>query len=419
MVRGWVQAIRNHKTMSFLVIRDCSGMVQATVDRQNRPDLDSAIASLSIESAVQVEGAVHRNDAVRLGQLEIIPDSIVIHGAADPQLPIQQTSKLDARLDWRFLDLRRPRNRIIFEVQTTAEAAMRTFWRTEGFLEIHSPKLMGSPSESGAELFTVDYFGGKAYLAQSPQFYKQMAMAAGLERVFEIGPVFRADPSFTTRHATEFTSIDMELSWIDSHEDVMRVEERWLQYVVQQVAEAHGPEIQRLFGTAVNIPELPFPRITMDEAQGVLSGLGHVRPPHSRDGDLDPQGEQVLGGYVADRYSHDFVFVTDYDWKVRPFYHMRDASRPSKTKSFDLLWKGLEVTTGAQREHRHATLVRQAQEKGLNLDQIRFYLDFFRFGCPPHGGLGFGLGRMLMSLLGLPNLREVSFLFRGPTRLTP
>ena len=419
LVRGWVSAIRSHKTMCFIVIRDPTGLVQATVDRSARPAVLAAVASLTPESVVEARGIVRRNDAVRLGGMELIPDSFIVHSVAEPRLPLGQDSKLDTRMDWRFLDLRRPANRLVLEVQTTAEAAMRAFWQAEGFLEIHTPKLMGSASESGAELFSVDYFGGKAYLAQSPQFYKQMAMAAGLEKVFEVGPVFRADPSFTTRHATEFTGVDMEISWIESHEDIMRLEERWLRHVVLRVAEAHGPEIRRLLGITVKAPELPFPRMTMQEAQAVLSGLGQPRPVDTREGDLDPRGEQLLGEYVARRFGHDFLFVTDYDWAVRPFYHMRDPTRPSVTRSFDLLWKGVEVTTGAQREHRHSLLAEQAAEKGLSVEQIRFYLDFFRFGCPPHGGLGFGLGRMLMSLLGLPNLREVSFLFRGPTRLTP
>jgi aspartyl-tRNA synthetase len=311
-------------------------------------------------------------------------------------------------------------------VQTTVEMAMRTFWLGERFIEIHSPKLMGSPSESGAELFELPYFERKAYLAQSPQFYKQMAMSAGFERVFEIGPVFRADPSFTARHMTEFTSVDMEMSWIDSHEDVMTFQERWLQYVYDQVSEKHGQEIMARFGVEVRSPEIPFPRLSMAEALAILAQASYVLPPEKKGdpsrcstGDIDPGGERLLGQWVKEKYKHDFVFLTDWPASVRPFYHMRHPGRPELTRSYDLIAGGLEITTGAQREHRHSVLIEQAREKGLGLEGIQFYLDFFRYGCPSHGGFGFGLSRFLMVLLGLSNVRDAVFLFRGPHRLNP
>jgi aspartyl-tRNA synthetase len=314
--------------------------------------------------------------------------------------------------------LRKPENLLIFQVATTAEMAMRTFWVEQRFIEIHSPKLMGSPSESGAELFELPYFDTKAYLAQSPQFYKQMAIAAGFERIFEIGPVFRADPSFTSRHMTEFTSVDMEIAWIESHNDVMSFLERWLHYTMQQVATAHGEAIFSRFGVEVIPPALPFPRVTMAEALQILNVAGYQLPAEKK-GDLDPGGEREIGRWVKETYQHDFVFLTDWPAVVRPFYHMRYPDQPDTTCSFDLLAKGLEITTGAQREHRYDVLARQAQEKGLHLDPIQFYLNFFKYGCPPHGGFGFGLARFIMVLLGLGNIREAVFLFRGPTRLHP
>jgi aspartyl-tRNA synthetase len=322
------------------------------------------------------------------------------------------------RLDWRFLDLRRPANTLVFKVQTAVEQAMREYWMKNGFIEIHSPKLMGAASESGAELFSVKYFGGTAYLAQSPQFYKQMAMAAGFDRVFEVGPVFRANPSFTSRHDTEFTSVDVEISWVDSHEDVMAFEEEWIRYVLQSVKSQYGEEIRREFNMEVDVPTTPFPRITMAQAYEMLAKSGHVLSPETK-GDLDPEGERRLCAMVKEQTGQEFVFVTDYPISVRPFYHMRHENNPQTTKSFDLLWKGLEVTTGAQREHRYDVLLRQVQEKGLNPEPIQSYLDCFRYGCPPHGGYGFGLTRMLMILLGVKNVREVTFLYRGPNRLAP
>jgi aspartyl-tRNA synthetase len=320
-------------------------------------------------------------------------------------------------MDWRYLDLRRPDRRLIFEVQTTVERAMREFWAKQGFIELHSPKFMGSASESGAELFKVEYFEGVAYLAQSPQFYKQMAMAAGFGKVFEVGPVFRANPSFTSRHDTEFTSVDVEISWIDSHEDVMAFEEAWLAHVLAAVKDAHGDAISSTFGTEVVVPGVPFPRIQLEHAKELLRERGHDAPGAGHD--LDPPSERALSELIRERDGHEFAFVTDYPTTVRPFYHMRHEHDQTLTKSFDLLWRGIEITTGAQREHRYEQLLAQAREKGVEIEPIQYYLDFFRYGTPPHGGFGFGLTRLLMQLCNQDNVREVTFLYRGPHRLEP
>jgi len=276
---------------------------------------------------------------------------------------------------------------------------------------------MGQPSESHAELFKLEYFETHAYLAQSPQFYKQMSMAAGLGKVFEIGPVFRADPSFTSRHATEFVSIDMEMSWIDSHEDVMNFQEGLLVKAIQAVKDEHGAEIEALYGFEVKVPSTPFPRIPLSEAHTIVQGRGYKVP--RQDGDLDPEGERQISAHVAEAQDHEFVFLTDYPKNIRPFYHMRHADNPDLTKSYDLIWKGTEITTGAQREHRVDVLTEQIKEKGLEPEGLNSYLDFFRYGVPPHGGFGMGLTRVVMLLLNLSNIREASFLFRGPNRLEP
>ncbi len=423
-IQGFVHVVRDQKAIQFVIVRDRTGLVQVVVPRSSENDaLNALVSELTRESAVTVVGDVAANPRVRLGGVEIHCAELVVESLAEAALPIDLGGRTDTastkRLDWRFLDLRQPRYQLLFDVQTTAEHAMRSFWVSEGFVEIHSPKLMGSPSESRAELFSLDYFGQTAYLAQSPQFYKQMAMAAGLERVFEIGPVFRADPSQTTRHAAEFTSVDMEMSWIGSHEDVMALEERWLRYVLEHVQAAHGDAIAEQYGVAVEVPTLPFPRLTMAEAQALLRKAGYTPPVDSRPGDLDPGGERVVCEAIRRDHDHAFVFITDYPVSVRPFYHMRHPDDPTLTRSFDLLWKGVEITTGAQREHRYDILRAQAVEKGLSPEPLQFYLDFFRYGCPPHGGLGFGLGRMLMILLEQPSLREVTFLHRTLNRLTP
>jgi nondiscriminating aspartyl-tRNA synthetase len=417
-IRGWVQAVRDQKRLQFLVIRDETGLAQVVLPKEDPPsELNEAVSALTVESAVTITGTAIADERVKLGGLEVRLEELGVDSLAEPELPIAPDSALDKRIDWRFLDLRRPDRKLIFEVQTTAEHAMREYWRRESFIELHTPKFMGSASESGAELFKVEYFDGVAYLAQSPQFYKQMAMAAGFGRVFEVGPVFRANPSFTSRHDTEFTSVDVEIAWIDSHEDVMAFEEAWLAHVLARVKETHGESIEATFDTEVVVPSVPFPRVTLEHAKELLREHGHEAP--GPEDDLDPPSERALSAIVKERHGHEFVFVTDYPTTVRPFYHMRHPDRPNLTRSFDLLWRGIELTTGAQREHRYGQLLAQAEDKRVDVGPIQYYLNFFRFGAPPHGGFGFGLTRLLMQLLGQENVREVTFLYRGPHRLEP
>jgi nondiscriminating aspartyl-tRNA synthetase len=418
-VRGWVQVVRDQKRVQFVVVRDETGQLQTVLGKDEEPSaLNELLSALTSESAVTVTGTIVADERVKLGGLELQLEAVEVDSPAEPEVPIAPDSALDKRIDWRYLDLRRPDRKLIFEVQTTVEHAMRDFWSKQGFIEIHTPKLMGSASESGAELFKVEYFERMAYLAQSPQFYKQMAMAAGFGKVFEVGPVFRANPSFTSRHDTEFTSVDVELSWIDSHEDVMAFEESWLAHVLGVVKETHGEQIEATFGVEVVAPALPFPRVTLEEAKEWLREAGHDSVPGPGH-DLDPPSERALSAIVKERSGHEFTFVTDYPTTVRPFYHMRHPDDQSLTRSFDLLWRGIELTTGAQREHRYEQLLEQAADKGVETGPIQYYLDFFRYGAPPHGGFGFGLTRLLMQLLGQENVREVTFLYRGPNRLEP
>lgn len=414
-IKGFVDSLRDQKKFVFLILRDNTGQVQVFCDKGDK--FDEVLAKLTPESTLEITGKVVKNDSVKLNGLEIIPEEIKILSLAETPLPIDAATNLNDRLDWRFLDLRRAENLLIFKLQTLAEKAMRDFWQERGFIEIHSPKLMGAASESGAELFEVKYFDGKAYLAQSPQFYKQMAMAAGFDKVFEIGPVFRANPSFTSRHDTEFTSVDVEIAWIDSVEDVMKLEEEWLNYIFSRVKEELGEEIKNLFNIEVEVPSLPFPRLKMPEAREIVAKTGHKIGP-DYEGELDPEGEKIVADHVKKELGHDFVFVTDYPAAIRAFYHMRDEDNKT-TKSFDLLYKGLEVTTGAQREHRLDLLTKQAEEKGISPEAVKFYLDFFKFGMPPHGGFGFGLTRLIMLMLNLKNVREVTYIYRGPNRLFP
>ncbi|GAA2074259.1 aspartate--tRNA(Asn) ligase [Pseudolysinimonas kribbensis] len=421
-VAGWVDTVRDQKKVQFVVLRDESGAVQLVHPRTDagedpQPDpIADAISALTAGTFIRVEGDLKHDERVKLGGLEVKVGRLDVAAAALDS-PIAEDSSIDKRLDYRWLDLRRPEMNLLFRVQTTLLHAMRTWWVDNGYIEIHTPKLMASPSESRAELFQVPYFETTAYLAQSPQHFKQMGQAAGFGKVFEIGPAFRADPSFTSRHATEFVSVDAEISWVDSHEDVMAMHEQLLAAAFAAVKEKHGAEIEALFGVEVTVPSLPFPRIPLAEAKEIVAARGYTVPRH--DADMDPEGERRISEYVKEQLGHEFVFLTDYASSIRPYYHRRHDDDAGLTNSYDLIFNGAEISTGAQREHRIDVLVAQAQDKGLNPDEIGEYLEFFKYGVPPHGGFGMGLARVLMLLLHLPSIREVIYLFRGPNRLEP
>nr|WP_022884680.1 aspartate--tRNA(Asn) ligase [Glaciibacter superstes] len=423
-VSGWVDTVRDQKKVQFVVLRDESGAVQLVNPRTTDADgvvvadePASTISTLSQGSFVTVTGELKHDERVKLGGIEVKLDSLTVQSHAIAETPIAADSSLDKRLDWRFLDLRNPKQNLIFRIQTTFLHALRTYWVENDFIEIHTPKLMASASESRAELFEVEYFETKAYLAQSPQFFKQMAQAAGFGKVFEVGPAFRADPSFTSRHSTEFTSVDSEISWIESHEDVMKLHEALIVAGFTAVKEKHGDEVKALFDALVTVPATPFPRIPLAEAKEIVKERGYEVPRD--DDDMDPEGERQISAYVAEKFGHEFVFLTDYASSIRPFYHMRHDADAGLTKSYDLIFNGTEISTGAQREHRIDILVEQAKEKGVDPEELGTYLDYFRYGVPSHGGFGMGLARVLMLLLHQASIREVTYLFRGPTRLEP
>ena len=413
-IAGFVENLRNKRTMAFLVIRDITGKLQVTIEKEKYPELAALVDQLSIHSVVTLEGEVVANEWVKMGGIEMLPTSMKIESIADA-LPIKDDSDIDSKLEFRWIDLRREQNHLMLKVQTTLTAALREFLLEKNFVEIHTPKLIGAASESGSDVFEVKYFDTKAYLAQSPQFYKQMAMASGLDRIFESGPVFRAEKSYTNKHATEFTGFDLEISYVTSTEDVMHMEEELLAYAFKRVADAHGEDIKRLFGKEVIVPSVPFPRITLAELYKELETLYGYTVADEAKGDLTTEAERMTRQLCRDKFDHEFLFITDYDAKERAFYHMRDER--GVPMGYDLIWRGCEITTGAVREHRFDVLKKQAEEKGLDKD-VEFYLQFFRYGCPPHGGFGLGLDRLTMLFLGL-SIKEAEFLFRGPNRLTP
>ncbi len=420
VLKAFVDNIRDLQYVQFVVLRDSSGKVQLTIEKNDEnKELVEIISNLSLESTVTVKGKILENNKVKLNGMEIIPTTIEVTSRSLHELPIdikdKEKSLRETRLDYRFLDLRRDENYLFFKAQTLLLKAMREYWVNKGFIEIQSPKISAGNAESGAEVFKLDYFGTEASLAQSPQFYKQMAMAAGFNNVFEIAPAFRAENSHTSYHATEIFMVDAEISWIDSVDDVMDMQEDWMKYCLNTLKEQLGDEIKQTYNIEISNTSVEFPRITFSEAKAILKDKFNYIG--EKEDDFERKEEQLLCKYVLEKYGSDFVFITKFPKSSRPFYHNIDEFE--RSNSFDLLYKGVEITTGSQREHRAHILEKQAIEKGIDVESISFYIDFFKYGCPPHGGFGFGMARLMMKIFELDNIREATYLYRGPNRLTP
>lgn len=427
LVQGFVENYRNSSAMAFIVLKDITGKLQITVEKEKLPEVTAAIDGLTGDSVISVIGTTYESEYVKLNGLEMIPKEIRVESIA-AALPIQREdipatkkkaavpkSGVDDRLDYRWIDLRTDKNQFLFKLQTEITRSMRDFVLDRDFIEVHTPKLIGAASESGSEVFEVKYFDRNAYLAQSPQFYKQMAMAAGFDRYFEVGPVFRAEKSFTSKHATEFTCFDVEFSYVQSFKDVMDFEAALLTDMLKKVNDKYGETLKELYGTEIVVPTLPFPTVKLaDLYKGLEEDFGFTVPEEEK-GDLTTEAERLSYDWVKKHYGHEFLFITDYSKEKRAFYHMRDEN--GVPQGYDLIWRGVEITTGAQREHRFDVLKAQAEEKGLGED-VKFYLEFFKYGCPPHGGFGLGIDRLTMLLTGL-HINEAEFLFRSPKRLTP
>ncbi len=413
-ISGWIDKIRDTKYMIFVILKDRTGMIQVSIDKANAPEMVEALNNVIANSVVEFTGKMVKSEYVKQGGKEFIPSGVKIFSLAD-MLPIDDTANIDTRMDYRWIDLRSDKNQLMIKVQSAFVDGMRSYLIENDFTEIHTPKLIATASESGSEVFEVKYFDRPAYLAQSPQFYKQMAMASSFERVFEIAPAFRAENSNTNRHTTEFTSFDLEFAYIDSYRDVMDLEEELLIAGLSNVKELYGDKIKELFNEEVVIPTRPFPRIKLQDLYQELAKRYGYKIPENDVGDMNAEAEKLTSRYAMEEFGHEFIFITDFAKTKRAFYHMRENDVP---QGYDLIWRGTEITTGAQREHRYDILKKQAEEKGLDKD-VEFYLQFFKYGCPPHGGLAIGVDRLTMLLLGIPSLKEEMFIFRGPNRLTP
>ena len=412
---GWVHNLRNFREVKFLILRDRGGLAQTVVD----PGSDIDVDGIGKEFVVEVEGLVADEPRAPGGAEVHLKSLRVLSTAEEPPLEINRPkvfakTHLDKVLDYRTVSLRALEVRAIFEVQAEIIRAFGEHLRSEGFTEFKSSKLVGTGTEGGANVFEIDYFGRPAFLAQSPQFYKQIMVGSGLERVFEVGPVYRAEKHETSRHINEYISLDYEMGFIESEQDVIAVQVGLIRHICTCVRENCARQVELL---GAEIPEIgeTIPQITYAEAVRLVEAEGHRSPK----GDLDPEGERRLTAWSQKEHGSEFLYVVGFPLAKRPMYTNYREDDPSISRSFDLLFRGLEITTGSQRIHDYATLVEKMLERGLDPDEYDYYTSAFRHGMPPHGGLAIGLERLTMQMLGLSNVKQATLFPRDRNRLYP
>lgn len=409
-VAGWVHELRDLGGIKFLLLRDRTGLAQITFLKKRIPqNIFAQFSDLGREFVISITGVVEESTIAQKG-IEVFPSSVEILARAQSPLPLDPTQKVsadfDTRLNHRVLDLRSRNNRLVFHIEASLVSAFRKFLEGEGFCEIHTPKIVATGTEGGTELFPIQYFENRAYLAQSPQFYKQMLVGAGFERVFEVGPVYRAEEHNTVRHINEYTSLDLEFGFITDDADIRALENKLLLHMYETLTSECAGELDELKATVPEVPE-KIPDIPFEEAIEIAGEKGF---------DLSPNGEKKVCDYSKESLDSEFIFITTYPQEKRPMYAMPDGEN---TKSFDLLLRGTEVTTGGQRIHEYDMLVEKIRGRGLDPEDFSFYLEVFKYGMPPHGGFAIGAERLTMQTLNLSNIREATFFPRDRTRITP
>ncbi len=422
LIKGWIDVRRDQGKMVFFDLRDMTGYIQGVV-LPNRPEVIEVAKTCRPETVVAVQGIVNKRPERNVqagkqnGDIELeITDITILSEAKELPFSLDAELNLDTLLDYRPFTLRRPREHAIFKVQHHILKAFREFLTIENFTEFRAPAIVGGDAEGGTEVFKFDYFYGKhAFLATSPQLYKQM-MVGVFERVFTVTNVFRAEKHATARHLNEYTSLDLEMGFIDGPEDVMKLETRLLRYVTEHLKKTCAKEFEILGATFPLIPDGDmFPAMKLTEAQALITketGVDCTQEP-----DLDPEHERWLCEYAKREFNSDFIFITNYPRTKRPFYAMDDPNVEGRTKCYDLLFRGLELISGNQREHRYEQLVEKMKWKGLDPEKFSFYLQAFKYGLPPHGGLGMGLERLTARFLGLSNIKEATAFPRDINRI--
>jgi nondiscriminating aspartyl-tRNA synthetase len=411
---GWAHEIRDLGGIAFLVLRDREGLAQITlVKKLVDKAMFKGIRSISRESVVQVKGIVKAEPKAPHG-FEILPSQVNVLSAAEGPLPLDPTEKvdceLDTRLDARFMDIRRPAALAVFEIESVVLRAIRDFFYEKGITEVFTPKIVAAATEGGTELFPISYFEREAFLNQSPQLYKQMLMAAGMDRVFEIGPIFRAEEHDTRRHLNEAISIDVEVSFEDD-KGVMELLEQAVAKAYQHVVKNCSEQL-KVLGLDLQVPKVPFRRITYTEALQLAGERENVQMKWGDD--LDTETEKFLGSAIGEHY-----FLTDWPSSIKPYYSLPYEDKPEISRSFDLMHPRMELASGAQRVHDYNLLVERIIAKGLDPAGFEFYLKAFRYGVPPHAGWGLGLSRLVMTMLNLENIRDAVIFPRDRRRLVP
>jgi len=409
-IKGRIINLRKLGNISFLVVSDRSGSIQAVLEKK---------IEVKIQDIVEITGKIV-SEKRAVGGFELQIKDIKILASSTNDLPIDLAKpelalQLTTLLDNRTISLRHPKIQAIFKLYDILLQSYETIMRKEGFTEIKTPKLLGSVTEGGANFFKVKYFDKYAYLAQSPQFYKQI-MVGVFERVFEIGPVFRAEPHFTTRHINEYISLDAEMGFIDSFYDITAM----LNMVVKKMIENLETEGASYLKTHnATLPKVPskIPHIKLSELKKILTKKYKYTIPSNTD--IDPEGERLAGSFAKEEYNSDFIFVTNYPWKDRPFYTMPSTCDKTETEGFDLLFRGMELVTGGQRIHDYKTLIGNMKKKGVKPAGMEFYLDTFKYAMPPHGGWGMGSERFIQQMLGLHSVKEATLFPRDVKRLSP
>lgn len=419
ILAGWVHETRDLGKLRFIILRDNTGMVQVTAknDTVSEKTFDD-MGKLIKETIIILKGRIRADNRVKIGY-EITPEEITEIAKPKDHLPVDISEKVEAnfdtRLNWRALDLRRPEVHAIFKIESKILQGMCEYLNKNQFTQVFTPCLMGAASEGGSEVFPVIYFQKEAYLRQDPQLHRQLTILGGFEKIYDIGPNWRAEMSHTKRHLCEHRGIAVEMAFIENEKDIMRVEEQLVVSGIKKVKEECEREIEVL-GANIEVPKTPFPELRFPQIYDILEGLGK----HFEYGtDYDWDAERLLARYVKEKYNSDFFFVNKFPFAVKPFYVMKDSDDPTWARSVDMIFKGIEQSSGGQREHRYEQIMKQVEEKKLNPATLRWFTDFFKFGAPPHGGFCIGLERFTMELLNLENVREACLFPRDPERLNP
>lgn len=419
VVKGWVHDIRLMGGINFLLLRDMEGIVQITAPKNKiSPRLLKKIEGLHNEDVIAVKGTVQKTTKTKSG-IEIIPKEIEKVSASEPVLPLDPRrvtkANLDTRLDWRSLDLRSPENLAIFKIQSKLMASMQEYLLDNKFIKVFTPSILGGISEGGSEVFSVVYYDKHVYLRQDPQLHRELLIVAGFEKIFEIGPSWRAEKSHTIRHMSEHRTVAAELAFIEDEHDVMRVEEGMVIHALEKVKKECAEQVE-LLDKEIKIPKTPFPELEFPKIYDILKEIGK---PMQKGEDLSRGSEEALEKYVKEKFKSEFFFVNRFPFAVKPFYVMRVDDNPAWARSIDLMFKGMEMSSGGQREHRYEKIISQIKEKDLNLDSLKWFTEVFKYGVPPMGGFSLGIERFVMQMLDIENVREATLFPRDTERVLP